>query len=78
MIERAGEVRINELTGMHNYSAFCEAGNVEYNPLTDRGRKFGFWDGKYDPLQCRQRYESVMKAFEYKYPDQPTKLGAGR
>jgi len=71
MVEHAGEVRLDELTGIRNYTAFCQAGNLEYSPATDSGIHFSFWDGKFDLSRCRQRYDALLAAFRRKYPNEP-------
>jgi len=73
-VEHAGEVRLDELTGIDNYDAFCKAGNMEYDSVTDRGRHFSFWDGKTNITKCRWRYEILLEAFHNKYPDLPATI----
>lgn len=43
-LESAGEVRLDELEGISNYAAFCDAGNVEYDQSIGKGRGCTFWD----------------------------------
>jgi len=74
-VEPAGEVRLDELTGIKDYGAFCAAGNLEFSTPADRGIHFNFWDGKSDTDRCAWRYNRFMDAFREKYPDLPLTLG---
>jgi len=74
-VEDAGEVRLDELTHIKDYSAFCAAGFLEYDTASDRGINLTFWDGKTDLKKCTWRYNMFMKAFRDKYPHLPDTLG---
>jgi len=76
MVEFSGEVRLDDLTGIRDYAAFCRAGSLEYNLQMDSGVNFKFWDGKFNLDKCRQRYETLLEAFRYKYPNEPADLGS--
>lgn len=72
---RAGEVRLDELSGISDFAAFCRAGKVEYHGGTDRGRGNDFWNGKRDARKCAERTERLRRLFESKYPQWPTNYG---
>lgn len=74
--EDAGEVALNELTGIDDYSAFCASGGLEYDKITDRGRGLDFWDGFNDETQIQRRMEALKAAFRTKYPNMPETLGS--
>lgn len=83
-MEPAGEVRLDELVGLHNYSQWAfsltqdrgvlPSGNVEYVRDTDSGVGTCFWDGLHDPQKCKRRMQAVLKLFEARYPELPTDL----
>jgi len=75
-VEHAGEIRLDELEGIEDYHAFCQAGNLEYSKVDDKGWNLSFWDGKADLLKCRWRYNMVMRAFRQRYPNMPDVLGS--
>lgn len=71
-IEPAGELSVDDLTGITNYTRFCAEGKFEYNRELDRGIGFNFWDGLNDALQVRRRSQSTAEAFDRTYPDLPS------
>jgi hypothetical protein len=75
-VEHAGEIRLDELEGIQDYHAFCQAGNLEYSKVDDKGLNLSFWDGKTDLAKCRWRYNMVMRAFRKRYPKMPDVLGS--
>eukprot|EP00406_Dinophysis_acuminata_P066457 CAMPEP_0179269114 /NCGR_PEP_ID=MMETSP0797-20121207/30793_1 /TAXON_ID=47934 /ORGANISM="Dinophysis acuminata, Strain DAEP01" /LENGTH=425 /DNA_ID=CAMNT_0020977425 /DNA_START=28 /DNA_END=1302 /DNA_ORIENTATION=+ len=73
-VEGAGEVDLNEFSFIDNYTEFIEAGRVEYNPATDTGVGFTFWDGKHDQSRCQWRMDRLQRHFVEKYPEYPDAL----
>jgi len=73
--EAAGEVDLNHATGIHNYTAFCAAGNVEWSWTTDRGRGMGFWDGSHNDRWNDLRLQRFQELFRAAYPDMPESFG---
>lgn len=72
--EWAGEVRLNELTGISDYAAFCAAGSREYDKQADLGVGLRFWDGLNDLRKCKRRVDKVQEFFQKKYPAEPAIL----
>lgn len=70
-LEPAGEVRLDELTGIKNYTEFCEQHSREYILETDAGIHFDFWDARKDPARCKERLRITEELFAKKYPDMP-------
>lgn len=70
-VEHAGEIRINELTGIRNYTAFCEEKNIEYDRDSDKGIGLTFWDDFHDSDRNLWRAEQLGEAFVMKYPHMP-------
>lgn len=64
----AGEVTIDELSGIADYDAFCAAGGVEYDSGTDQGRDCSFWDGKDDDAKNAARVLKLQQLFAKHYP----------
>jgi len=75
-VEHAGEIRLDELEGIEDYDAFCQAGNLEYSKADDKGWNLHFWDGKTDLAKCRWRYNMIMRAFRNQYPNMTDVLGS--
>lgn len=73
--EYAGEVRLDELSGIADPYNFCAAGGIEYNPLTDKGVGTTFWDSRRDPAAGERRVLAAMELFRLKYPNYPLTLG---
>jgi len=73
-VEHAGEIRIDELTGIRNYTAFCAKKNAEYSKELDKGIGLTFWDGFHDPDRNSWRAEQLGEAFAMKYPHMPMVL----
>jgi hypothetical protein len=66
--ELAGEVLVDELSGIDDFKAFCDAHNVEYDPKTDRGRGTDFWDQKLNADRNKERVLTLQRLFAKKYP----------
>jgi len=73
-VERAGEVSLDNLTRINNYTEFVHEGGKEYDPLTDHGILTNFWDGKHDQRKCAERMERLRLLFREGYPDMPDRL----
>jgi len=71
----AGEIRIDELSGITDDKGFCEDGNVEYSPATDRGVGTSFWNEKRSLGGCMNRVSYARQLFRMKYPNFPGTLG---
>mmetsp|Transcript_77525 Transcript_77525/g.224987 ORF Transcript_77525/g.224987 Transcript_77525/m.224987 type:complete len:400 (+) Transcript_77525:53-1252(+) len=74
-VEEAGEVYLDEVTGVNNQSVFCQEGKVEYNRMEDRGIGCSFWNGFNDAAKVRERVQAFREAFRRKYPQMPLDLG---
>jgi len=67
--EPAGEIRLDDLVGIANYTKFrYNRSYFEYNATSDRGRNFTWWDGRHDQANCTWRMEQVKEMFETLYP----------
>lgn len=73
-VERAGEVLLDDLTQIENYTEFMHEGGREYDPRTDHGIHTSFWDGKHDQRKCAARMERLRLLFRKGYPDMPDRL----
>ncbi|CAJ1394467.1 unnamed protein product [Effrenium voratum] len=67
--EDAGEITIDELTGIRNYSAFMASGRKEYMRGPDRGFGWTWWDSKKDVLANEWRLMLAQELFAKKYPN---------
>lgn len=65
--EKAGEVTVNELSGISDLAAFCAAGNVEYDEKTDKGRGCSFWDDKFNASRNKERVLALERHFAQRY-----------
>lgn len=70
-LEPAGEVRLDELSGIENYTKFCQEKKREYILQTDHGEGFSFWDDRGSTERCKERLELVEDLFAKKYPSMP-------
>jgi len=70
--ELAGEVSINELVGISKWDwlHFRESGKKEYDPYTDEGTAFSWWNGIHNATANQQRIDEAQKLFSLKYPNQ--------
>lgn len=73
-VESAGEVTLNELSGIGNYDTFCKSGHKEYDEAADAGKGTSFWDQKLDSGRNQERLARVQELFKQKYPSQPADL----
>lgn len=73
-VEAAGEIRVDELTGIQDYIEFIQGGGMEYDLLKDKGVGLTFWDGKYDKQKCAWRMDTLRMFFRNKYPNLPDML----
>jgi len=74
--EKAGEVYLNELTGITNYTHFWKVeGKKEYDEYQDRGVGADFWDNRGDPQACIARMRKVHTLFVQKFPELPATYG---
>lgn len=76
--EYAGEIRIDELSGITDPLNFCSAGGLEYNPQADKGVGTDFWNGRRSPSDSLRRVQAARELFQLKYPNYPLTLGDPR
>lgn len=69
-LEFAGDVTMEELTGIQDYWQWCKS----HNELTS----ISFWRGKTDKWWCEGRIERLQGLFYAKYPNLPADLGQPR
>jgi len=62
-IEWAGEVKLDALIGIANYSRFIAAGFQEYSVRTDSGFGTDFWNGVHNATACKERMDRVRWMF---------------
>jgi len=67
--EDAGEITIDELTDIRNYTAFLDSGRQEYMRWADRGKGWTWWDSKRDELANEWRLMLAEELFAKKYPN---------
>jgi len=72
--EFAGEIFLDELTGILNYDLFCTSGYLEYDLETDTGIGNDFWNHKLNKGACSRRMQEVHRLFEKRYPALPVGL----
>jgi len=70
-MEPAGEVMLNELAGIDNYTDFMNKKGREYEFHSDEGTHIHFWDKRKDPERCAERVRHAEDLFAKKYPDSP-------
>lgn len=58
-VDWAGEVTLDELVGIANYTDFTAMGYQEYSKLEDRGYGTTFWDGIHNSTACTERMERL-------------------
>mmetsp|Transcript_66247 Transcript_66247/g.205258 ORF Transcript_66247/g.205258 Transcript_66247/m.205258 type:complete len:234 (+) Transcript_66247:2-703(+) len=75
--ELAGELRLDGLCGIHNYTAWFRAGNTEYDWQSDRGKGCSFWDGRHDLKKGTRRLLLIQRLFREKFPGFPVRLPGG-
>mmetsp|Transcript_57776 Transcript_57776/g.174691 ORF Transcript_57776/g.174691 Transcript_57776/m.174691 type:complete len:224 (-) Transcript_57776:103-774(-) len=67
-MEPAGEVRLDQIVGIANYTEFRYSGSYEYDATADRGNNFSWWDGRHDQVNCTWRMNQVQNLFETYFP----------
>jgi len=72
--ENAGEIGINELVGIPTWEweHFMDWGKKEYDPYTDEGLQFTWWNGINNVTENRRRINETETMFAQKYPDNST------
>merc|ERR1719221_632260 len=73
--EYAGEIRIDELSGILDPVNFCASGGLEYDPLTDKGTGTDFWNSRRSPVEGQRRLQAATELFKLNYPNYPLTLG---
>mmetsp|Transcript_137034 Transcript_137034/g.324655 ORF Transcript_137034/g.324655 Transcript_137034/m.324655 type:complete len:402 (+) Transcript_137034:66-1271(+) len=74
-VEEAGEIPLDELSGIKNYNDVCETTGVrEYDEATDKGTGTSFWNGKADPKKGAERVKYITELFAKRFPQFPAKL----
>jgi len=73
--EYAGEIRVDELSGITDPGQYCAQGNIEYNNVTDKGIGTTFWNVRRSAEQGKNRVDYVRGLFQMKYPNYPATLG---
>lgn len=66
-LEPAGEISMEDLTGIRDYNHWCKS----HNELWD----VGFWAGRHSEADCVARMDKLKALFYQKYPNQPVDLG---
>lgn len=67
--EMAGNITVDEMVNISDYNAFGASGAREYDPYTDKGTRFDWWDGLKDSAKNQARVDSALRVFAEKYPD---------
>lgn len=74
-IQEAGEIPLDDLSGIKNYNDVCESTGVrEYDELTDKGTGTSFWNGKADPKKGKERVKFITDLFAKRFPQFPALL----
>jgi len=74
-MERAGEIRLDDLSGLTDYNQVCqETGVREYDVDSGVGIGTKFWNGKTDAAAGARRMEIVKALFAQTYPSMPADL----
>mmetsp|Transcript_678 Transcript_678/g.1607 ORF Transcript_678/g.1607 Transcript_678/m.1607 type:complete len:476 (+) Transcript_678:66-1493(+) len=69
--EDAGEISLDELVGIKDYDSW-KHGHREYDPETDEGVKFGWWNGINSTTANQERVRQAAELFDRRYPYMPT------
>mmetsp|Transcript_4654 Transcript_4654/g.10279 ORF Transcript_4654/g.10279 Transcript_4654/m.10279 type:complete len:306 (+) Transcript_4654:43-960(+) len=69
-VDSAGEISLNELSGIADYDKFCSEHKREFVVESDKGVGLDFWNGLNDAAQNEKRVEAAKKLFLTKYPEQ--------
>jgi len=72
-VDWAGEVTLDELVGIYNYTSFMSHGYREYDKVSDRGYGTSFWNGIHDETACKYRMDRLRELLNEKIS---TKYGA--
>lgn len=71
-IEDAGEISLDELSGIENYNDNCAlSGDMEYSVDSDKGTGTSFWNDKLDEAAGAKRIQAIQSLFGQKYPSMP-------
>jgi len=62
-VDWAGQVRLDDLVGIGNYSDFVAAGYQEYDKIEDVGYGTDFWNGIHNATACQLRMERLKDLF---------------
>lgn len=74
-IEEAGEIPLDDLSGIKNYNEVCESTGVrEYDELSDKGTGTSFWNGKADAKKGKERVKFITDLFAKRFPQFPASL----
>jgi len=74
-IEEAGEIKLDELSGIKDYNTVCvTTGQLEYDETADKGKGTSFWDGKADATKGAQRVKHIESLFAKRFPQWPAHL----
>jgi len=75
-VENAGEVSIDELVGINNYTEFSSVHHFkEYDWETDSGAGTDFWNRRHDPAACMVRMNKLQSLFKLHFPNLPETYG---
>mmetsp|Transcript_14857 Transcript_14857/g.41057 ORF Transcript_14857/g.41057 Transcript_14857/m.41057 type:complete len:280 (-) Transcript_14857:16-855(-) len=66
--EYKGEITIDQLEGIKNFTSFTQEGGREYNPKLDDGVHLSFWKYIKDERFCQWRIDQAKRLFKEKYP----------
>eukprot|EP00439_Symbiodinium_sp_Y106_P026482 s1976_g3.t1 len=69
--EEAGEVSLDELVGIKDYASWRHS-HREYDPETDEGIKFSWWNGINSTTANEERVRQAAELFDRRYPSMPT------
>ncbi|CAE7449237.1 ENDOU, partial [Symbiodinium necroappetens] len=69
--EDAGEISLDELVGIKDYASWMHS-HREYDPETDEGVKFGWWNGINSTTANQERVRQAAELFDRRYPYMPT------
>lgn len=67
--EKAGEITVDELVGIGDYNQFAGSGKREYDPYTDKGIGFSWWDGINNDKANAERVRAARELFTKRFPN---------
>ena len=74
-LEEAGEIRLDELSGLPGYNDACQSSSQrEYDELADEGKGTSFWNGKASEKLGAGRLGRIKESFAERYPGMPSAL----